>query len=248
MRHLTLLTLAFAASAFAADSAEAPAALNEALAAPAGESPAIKAAKSAAEASKSAEEASKSAEEAAKSAAEAASAAKSAGTTPAETATEPGVLAATPATLPPAATKPLAKDGLVGAWTCSTSYPALSARLDEHYEFRADGSAESDGMMTFFLKAGLLHYDVHNKDRWSLADNTLTIDISDYTVIRALKPRMAEILAKSPELTAYEEKLFASLNHGSKNGRIRLTITSHDAQSLQMHDESGNLSECSRPQ
>jgi len=65
---------------------------------------------------------------------------------------------------------------------------------------------------------------------------------------RALNPRMAEILAKSPELTAYEEKLFASLNHGSKNGRIRLTITSHDAQSLQMHDESGNLSECSRPQ
>ena len=136
----------------------------------------------------------------------------------------------------------------MGAWTCSTSYPALSARLDEHYEFRVDGSAESDGMMTFFLKAGLLHYDVHNKDRWSLADNTLTIDISDYTVIRALKPRMAEILAKSPELTTYEEKLFASLNHGSKNGRIRLTITSHDAQSLQMHDESGNLSECSRPQ
>jgi len=142
----------------------------------------------------------------------------------------------------------LERNELIGDWSCSTSYPALSARLDEHYEFRVDGSAESDGMMTFFLKAGLLHYDVHNKDRWSLADNTLTIDISDYTVIRALKPRMAEILAKSPELTAYEEKLFASLNHGSKNGRIRLTVPSHDAQSLQMHDESGNLSECSRPQ
>ncbi|WP_298079457.1 hypothetical protein [uncultured Cardiobacterium sp.] len=235
MRHLTLLTLALAAPAFAADSAEAPAALNEALVTPAAEtdkptgesSPAIEAAKRAAEAA------------AAKPANE---------TAPTAEAAEPGVLAATPATLPPAATKPLTKDALVGAWTCSTSYPALSARLDEHYEFRVDGSAESDGMMTFFLKAGLLHYDVHNKDRWSLADNTLTIDISDYTVIRALKPRMAEILAKSPELTAYEEKLFASLNHGSKNGRIRLTITSHDAQSLQMHDESGNLSECSRPQ
>ena len=232
MRHLTLLTLALAAPAFAADSTEAPAALNEALATPAAEatgesSPAIEAAKRAAEAA------------AAKPANE---------TAPTAEAAEPGVLAATPATLPPAATKPLTKDALVGAWTCSTSYPALSARLDEHYEFRVDGSAESDGMMTFFLKAGLLHYDVHNKDRWSLADNTLTIDISDYTVIRALKPRMAEILAKSPELTAYEEKLFASLNHGSKNGRIRLAITSHDAQSLQMHDESGNLSECSRPQ
>ena len=232
MRHLTLLTLALAAPAFAADSAEAPAALNEALATPAAEatgesSPAIEAAKRAAEAA------------AAKPANE---------TAPTAEAAEPGVLAATPATLPPAATKPLTKDALVGAWTCSTSYPALSARLDEHYEFRVDGSAESDGMMTVFLKAGLLHYDVHNKDRWSLADNTLTIDISDYTVIRALKPRMAEILAKSPELTAYEEKLFASLNHGSKNGRIRLTVTSHDAQSLQMHDESGNLSECSRPQ
>lgn len=229
MRHLTLLTLALAAPAFAADSTEAPAALNEALATPAAEatgesSPAIEAAKRAAEAA------------AAKPANE---------TAPTAEAAEPGVLAAT---LPPAATKPLTKDALVGAWTCSTSYPALSARLDEHYEFRVDGSAESDGMMTFFLKAGLLHYDVHNKDRWSLADNTLTIDISDYTVIRALKPRMAEILAKSPELTAYEEKLFASLNHGSKNGRIRLTVTSHDAQSLQMHDESGNLSECSRPQ
>ena len=232
MRHLTLLTLALAAPAFAADSAEAPAALNEALATPAAEatgesSPAIEAAKRAAEAA------------AAKPANE---------TAPTAEAAEPGVLAATPATLPAAATKPLTKDALVGAWTCSTSYPALSARLDEHYEFRVDGSAESDGMMTCFLKAGLLHYDVHNKDRWSLADNTLTIDISDYTVIRALKPRMAEILAKSPELTAYEEKLFASLNHGSKNGRIRLTVTSHDAQSLQMHDESGNLSECSRPQ
>ena len=192
MRRLTLLTLALAAPAFAADSAEAPAALNEALATPAAEATGE----------------SSSAIEAAKRAAEAA--------------------AAKPAN--------------------ETSYPALSARLDEHYEFRVDGSAESDGMMTFFLKAGLLHYDVHNKDRWSLADNTLTIDISDYTVIRALKPRMAEILAKSPELTAYEEKLFASLNHGSKNGRIRLTVTSHDAQSLQMHDESGNLSECSRPQ
>lgn len=32
----------------------------------------------------------------------------------------------------PAAAKALAKDGLVGAWTCGTSYPALSARLDEH--------------------------------------------------------------------------------------------------------------------
>ena len=232
MRRLTLLTLALAAPAFAADSAEAPAALNEALATPAAEatgerSSAIEAAKRAAEA------------EAANPAIEIAPTAETA---------EPGVSAATPATLPAAATKPLTKDALVGAWTCSTSYPALSARLDEHYEFRVDGSAESDGMMTFFLKAGLLHYDVHNKDRWSLADNTLTIDISDYTVIRALKPRMAEILAKSPELTAYEEKLFASLNHGSKNGRIRLTVTSHDAQSLQMHDESGNLSECSRPQ
>lgn len=224
MRHLTLLTLALAAPAFAADSAEAPAALNEALVTSAAEtdkptgesSPAIEAAKRAAEAA------------AAKPANETASTAEAAE--------------------PAAATKPLTKDALVGAWTCSTSYPALSARLDEHYEFRVDGSAESDGMMTFFLKAGLLHYDVHNKDRWSLADNTLTIDISNYTVIRALKPRMAEILAKSPELTAYEEKLFASLNHGSKNGRIRLTVTSHDAQSLQMHDESGNLSECSRPQ
>lgn len=232
MRRLTLLTLALAAPAFAADSAEAPAALNEALATPAAEATGE----------------SSSAIEAAKRAAEAAAAKPANETAPAAEAAEPGVLAATPATLPPAATKPLTKDALVGAWTCSTSYPALSARLDEHYEFRVDGSAESDGMMTFFLKAGLLHYDVHNKDRWSLADNTLTIDISDYTVIRALKPRMAEILAKSPELTAYEEKLFASLNHGSKNGRIRLTITSHDAQSLQMHDESGNLSECSRPQ
>ena len=232
MRRLTLLTLALAAPAFAADSAEAPAALNEALATPAAEATGE----------------SSSAIEAAKRAAEAAAAKPANETAPTAEAAEPGVLAATPATLPPAATKPLTKDALVGAWTCSTSYPALSARLDEHYEFRADGSAESDGMMTFFLKAGLLHYDVHNKDRWSLADNTLTIDISDYTVIRALKPRMAEILAKSPELTAYEEKLFASLNHGSKNGRIRLTITSHDAQSLQMHDESGNLSECSRPQ
>ena len=232
MRHLTLLTLALAAPAFAADSAEAPAALNEALATPAAEATGE----------------SSSAIEAAKRAAEAAAAKPASETAPAAEAAEPGVLAATPATLPPAATKPLTKDALVGAWTCSTSYPALSARLDEHYEFRVDGSAESDGMMTFFLKAGLLHYDVHNKDRWSLADNTLTIDISDYTVIRALKPRMAEILAKSPELTAYEEKLFASLNHGSKNGRIRLTVTSHDAQSLQMHDESGNLSECSRPQ
>ena len=232
MRRLTLLTLALAAPAFAADSAEAPAALNEALATPAAEATGE----------------SSSAIEAAKRAAEAAAANPANETAPAAEAAEPGVLAATPATLPPAATKPLTKDALVGAWTCSTSYPALSARLDEHYEFRVNGSAESDGMMTFFLKAGLLHYDVHNKDRWSLADNTLTIDISDYTVIRALKPRMAEILAKSPELTAYEEKLFASLNHGSKNGRIRLTITSHDAQSLQMHDESGNLSECSRPQ
>lgn len=232
MRRLTLLTLALAAPAFAADSAEAPAALNEALATPAAEATGE----------------SSSAIEAAKRAAEAAAAKPASETAPAAEAAEPGVLAATPATLPPAATKPLTKDALVGAWTCSTSYPALSARLDEHYEFRVDGSAESDGMMTFFLKAGLLHYDVHNKDRWSLADNTLTIDISDYTVIRALKPRMAEILAKSPELTAYEEKLFASLNHGSKNERIRLTITSHDAQSLQMHDESGNLSECSRPQ
>ena len=232
MRHLTLLTLALAAPAFAADSAEAPAALNEALATPAAEATGE----------------SSSAIEAAKRAAEAAAAKPANETAPAAEAAEPGVLAATPATLPAAATKPLTKDALVGAWTCSTSYPALSARLDEHYEFRVDGSAESDGMMTFFLKAGLLHYDVHNKDRWSLADNTLTIDISDYTVIRALKPRMAEILAKSPGLTAYEEKLFASLNHGSKNGRIRLTVTSHDAQSLQMHDESGNLSECSRPQ
>ena len=232
MRHLTLLTLALAAPAFAADSAEAPAALNEALATPAAEATGE----------------SSSAIEAAKRAAEAAAAKPANETAPAAEAAEPGVLAATPATLPAAATKPLTKDALVGAWTCSTSYPALSARLDEHYEFRVDGSAESDGMMTFFLKAGLLHYDVHNKDRWSLADNTLTIDISDYTVIRALKPRMAEILAKSPELTAYEEKLFASLNHGSKNGRIRLTVTSHDAQSLQMHDDSGNLSECSRPQ
>ena len=232
MRHVTLLTLALAAPAFAADSAEAPAALNEALATPAAEATGE----------------SSSAIEAAKRAAEAAAAKPANETAPAAEAAEPGVLAATPATLPAAATKPLTKDALVGAWTCSTSYPALSARLDEHYEFRVDGSAESDGMMTFFLKAGLLHYDVHNKDRWSLADNTLTIDISDYTVIRALKPRMAEILAKSPELTAYEEKLFASLNHGSKNGRIRLTVTSHDAQSLQMHDESGNLSECSRPQ
>ena len=232
MRRLTLLTLALAAPAFAADSAEAPAALNEALATPAAEATGE----------------SSSAIEAAKRAAEAAAAKPASETAPAAEAAEPGVLAATPATLPPAATKPLTKHALVGAWTCSTSYPALSARLDEHYEFRVDGSAESDGMMTFFLKAGLLHYDVHNKDRWSLADNTLTIDISDYTVIRALKPRMAEILAKSPELTAYEEKLFASLNHGSKNERIRLTITSHDAQSLQMHDESGNLSECSRPQ
>ena len=232
MRRLTLLTLALAAPAFAADSAEAPAALNEALATPAAEATGE----------------SSSAIEAAKRAAEAAAAKQANETAPAAEAAEPGVLAATPATLPPAATKPLTKDALVGAWTCSTSYPALSARLDEHYEFRVDGSAESDGMMTFFLKAGLLHYDVHNKDRWSLADNTLTIDISDYTVIRALKPRMAEILAKSPELTTYEEKLFASLNHGSKNGRIRLTVTSHDAQSLQMHDESGNLSECSRPQ
>ncbi len=232
MRRLTLLTLALAAPAFAADSAEAPAALNEALATPAAEATGE----------------SSSAIEAAKRAAEAAAAKPANETAPAAEAAEPGVLAATPATLPPAATKPLTKDALVGAWTCSTSYPALSARLDEHYEFRVDGSAESDGMMTFFLKAGLLHYDVHNKDRWSLADNTLTIDISDYTVIRALKPRMAEILAKSPELTTYEEKLFASLNHGSKNGRIRLTVTSHDAQSLQMHDESGNLSECSRPQ
>ena len=232
MRRLTLLTLALAAPAFAADSAEAPAALNEALATPAAEATGE----------------SSSAIEAAKRAAEAAAAKPANETAPAAEAAEPGVLAATPATLPAAATKPLTKDALVGAWTCSTSYPALSARLDEQYEFRVDGSAESDGMMTFFLKAGLLHYDVHNKDRWSLADNTLTIDISDYTVIRALKPRMAEILAKSPELTAYEEKLFASLNHGSKNGRIRLTVTSHDAQSLQMHDESGNLSECSRPQ
>ena len=232
MRRLTLLTLALAAPAFAADSAEAPAALNEALATPAAEATGE----------------SSSAIEAAKRAAEAAAAKPANETAPTAEAAEPGVLAATPATLPAAATKPLTKDALVGAWTCSTSYPALSARLDEHYEFRVDGSAESDGMMTFFLKAGLLHYDVHNKDRWSLADNTLTIDISDYTVIRALKPRMAEILAKSPELTAYEEKLFASLNHGSKNGRIRLTVTSHDAQSLQMHDESGNLSECSRPQ
>ena len=232
MRHLTLLTLALAAPAFAADSAEAPAALNEALATPAAEATGE----------------SSSAIEAAKRAAEAAAAKPANETAPTAEAAEPGVLAATPATLPAAATKPLTKDALVGAWTCSTSYPALSARLDEHYEFRVDGSAESDGVMTFFLKAGLLHYDVHNKDRWSLADNTLTIDISDYTVIRALKPRMAEILAKSPELTTYEEKLFASLNHGSKNGRIRLTITSHDAQSLQMHDESGNLSECSRPQ
>ena len=232
MRRLTLLTLALAAPAFAADSAEAPAALNEALATPAAEATGE----------------SSSAIEAAKRAAEAAAAKPANETAPAAEAAEPGVLAATPATLPAAATKPLTKDALVGAWTCSTSYPALSARLDEHYEFRVDGSAESDGMMTFFLKAGLLHYDVHNKDRWSLADNTLTIDISDYTVIRALKPRMAEILAKSPELTAYEEKLFASLNHGSNNGRIRLTVTSHDAQSLQMHDESGNLSECSRPQ
>ena len=232
MRRLTLLTLALAAPAFAADSAEAPAALNEALATPAAEATGE----------------SSSAIEAAKRAAEAAAAKPANETAPTAEAAEPGVLAATPATLPAAATKPLTKDALVGAWTCSTSYPALSARLDEHYEFRVDGSAESDGMMTFFLKAGLLHYDVHNKDRWSLADNTLTIDISDYTVIRALKPRMAEILAKSPELTTYEEKLFASLNHGSKNGRIRLTITSHDAQSLQMHDESGNLSECSRPQ
>lgn len=159
---------------------------------------------------------------------------------------KPGILAATPATLPPAAAKALAKDGLVGAWTCGTSYPALSARLDEHYEFRADGSAESDGMMTFFLKAGLLHYDVHSSDYWTLADNILAITIADRTVLRAFKPRMAEILAKSPELTAYEEKLFARLNHSDKDNRVRLTVTAHDAQTLHLRDDSGNVSECQR--
>ena len=159
---------------------------------------------------------------------------------------KPGILAATPATLPPAAAKALAKDGLVGAWTCGTSYPALSARLDEHYEFRADGSAESDGMMTFFLKAGLLHYDVHSSDHWTLADNILAITIADRTVLRAFKPRMAEILAKSPELTAYEEKLFARLNHSDKDNRVRLTVTAHDAQTLHLRDDSGNVSECQR--
>ena len=146
----------------------------------------------------------------------------------------------------PAAAKALAKDGLVGAWTCGTSYPALSARLDEHYEFRADGSAESDGMMTFFLKAGLLHYDVHSSDHWTLADNILAITIADRTVLRAFKPRMAEILAKSPELTAYEEKLFARLNHSDKDNRVRLTVTAHDAQTLHLRDDSGNVSECQR--
>ena len=89
----------------------------------------------------------------------------------------------------------LERNELIGDWSCSTSYPALSARLDEPYTFRADGSAESDGVMTFFLKAGLLHYDVHSKDRWSLQDKALTIDIADYTIARAFKPRMVEILA-----------------------------------------------------
>ena len=140
----------------------------------------------------------------------------------------------------------LERNELIGDWSCSTSYPALSARLDEHYEFRADGSAESDGMMTFFLKAGLLHYDVHSSDHWTLADNILAITIADRTVLRAFKPRMAEILAKSPELTAYEEKLFARLNHSDKDNRVRLTVTAHDAQTLHLRDDSGNVSECQR--
>ena len=100
--------------------------------------------------------------------------------------------------------------------------------------------------MTFFLKAGLLHYDVHSKDRWSLQDKALTIDIADYTIARAFKPRMVEILAESPELTAYEEKLFASLKHGGENNRVNLTIVSHDGKSLQMRDGHGNVSECQR--
>ena len=140
----------------------------------------------------------------------------------------------------------LERNELIGDWSCSTSYPALSARLDEHYTFRADGSAESDGVMTFFLKAGLLHYDVHSKDRWSLQDKALTIDIADYTIARAFKPRMVEILAESPELTAYEEKLFASLKHGGENNRVQLTIVSHDDKSLHMRDGHGNVSECQR--
>lgn len=105
---------------------------------------------------------------------------------------------------------------LSGDWSCSTSYPALSARLDEHYTFRADGSAESDGVMTFFLKAGLLHYDVHSKDRWSLQDKALTIDIADYTIARAFKPRMVEILAESPELTAYEKSCLPASSTAAK--------------------------------
>ena len=113
---------------------------------------------------------------------------------------------------------------LSGDWSCSTSYPALSARLE----------------------AGLLHYDVHSKDRWSLQDKALTIDIADYTIARAFKPRMVEILAESPELTAYEEKLFASLKHGGENNRVQLTIVSHDGKSLQMRDGHGNVSECQR--
>ena len=140
----------------------------------------------------------------------------------------------------------LERNELIGDWSCSTSYPALSARLDEHYTFRADGSAESDGVMTFFLKAGLLHYDVHSKDRWSLQDKALTIDIADYAIARAFKPRMVEILAESPELAAYEENLFARLGSGGVNNRVNLTIVSHDGKSLQMRDGHGNVSECQR--
>ena len=57
---------------------------------------------------------------------------------------------------------------------------------------------------------------------------------------------MVEILAESPELTAYEEKLFASLKHGGENNRVNLTIVSHDGKSLHMQDGHGNVSECQR--
>lgn len=97
---------------------------------------------------------------------------------------------------------------IVGEWNCKIIYQDLGIQTLDNFDFRADGSLVSIGLISVQQK---FIYESRHSGSWTLQGDILSDVGTDYSIIPLHSKQMEQRLKAEPKLRYWEQRFLQSL-------------------------------------
>ncbi|WP_439272325.1 hypothetical protein O1Q79_01153 [Lonepinella sp. MS14434] len=104
---------------------------------------------------------------------------------------------------------------IVGEWSCRILYRDLDIESLDTLDFHADGSTVGLGLLSV---QKIFTYESHHTGRWSLQNNILSENSTNYRFGRIHSKQTEKRLSEEPLLKEQEQQFFQQLTQNMNNG------------------------------